>query len=501
MCHPSQKNQTLINELSKKVEVWQRKAQREKLARKKSEVLLEEYSREIYHSNKVLKETLEFSKKRQSELAFLGQVSEEISTQTGVVNTLKQVMVLIAKFYHSLSAFLCLPNNTIEIWQPQQTWRQNRKLEEQYLTYIQIDEITEFDHWIVTPIEALQRSDDTTYWLVYSKISIGAQQQAWCGFMIASQRIDAETLNVLDTAKRYINNGIKRQLNKQALQQQNLQLKTSIDELEAAKVKLIQSEKMASLGELAAGVAHEINNPIGYIRANLNILNEYLEDFAKLHTQMQKILQAQETLSSSEYQSLAQKFDLSYLLEDSAQIVASNIDGTIRVSEIIEGLRNFSHEGRIEFGNIFLPDCIDKALKIAGPSLKYKHVVDLALSAELPDILGNAAHLQQVFVNLFVNAAHAMPNGGMLSIFSQQTTKTLSIHVKDTGCGMDEHTRSQIFIPFYTTKKVGEGTGLGLSVSYGIMESHNAEIKVLSELGQGCEFILTFPLPEQTEVQ
>jgi signal transduction histidine kinase len=315
-------------------------------------------------------------------------------------------------------------------------------------------------------------------------------------FFSRAEYLDEEALSVLSTAREHLLSGITRRITDVSIRKRTVELQDTVNRLEQAKRQLIQSEKMASLGQLAAGVAHEINNPVGFIRSNLEMLEEYLQDYQQLHALISQQLDVSGQLEAAQYKSLCEKIDLVYIQQDAKDLLASNLEGLDRVKEIVENLKTFSHSGDGKLDKIDIKACIEGALKIAWNALKYEHIVDNLLPEGLPEVLGNIGQLQQVFVNLFVNAAYAMSKGGKLTIKSKLTPGVLLVEVIDNGCGMDQKTLDQLFTPFFTTKPVGVGTGLGLSVSYAILESHNVDTQVLSTVGKGTQFSLRFPLPQ-----
>jgi signal transduction histidine kinase len=317
---------------------------------------------------------------------------------------------------------------------------------------------------------------------------------AWIAFLSADDHLDVESLYVLETVRGHLLNGIRRRISDVRILKRTVQLQDTVSSLDVAKRQLVQSEKMASLGQLAAGVAHEINNPIAFVYSNTQVLKDYLEDFINLDKTIRKVLHDKKSLDEPLYESLCERMDLSFLQDDSLSLVHTNLEGLHRVKEIVDNLKSFSHAGDEVFSNISIFDCVESALKIAWNSLKYEHQVDNQLSKDIPPILGNIGQLQQVFVNLFMNAAQAMEGGGTLTISQTLSAKTLTIQVSDDGCGMDEDTVNKLFTPFFTTKPVGIGTGLGLSISFAILEAHSAEIQVNSKIGQGTSFNLIFPL-------
>jgi two-component system NtrC family sensor kinase len=299
-------------------------------------------------------------------------------------------------------------------------------------------------------------------------------------------------LHILEVAKGHLISGIRQHLSDETIALRNTQLKQTIVNLQNTQKQLIQSEKMASLGQLAAGVAHEINNPIGYIRSNLQTLYDYIKDLTLTFKLLEEKICINGHLSQQEFDDAVKKKELAFLLADAELIVKSNQDGIQRIKDIVEGLKSFSHTSDDNLKQISIYECVDDALHVVANEFKYQHQIINELETTLPMVLNNYGKLQQVFVNLLINSAHAMPEGGVMKIHSELYQQYLLIHVEDNGIGMDEKTRSQIFNPFFTTKPVGKGTGLGLSVSYAILETQNVSIEVESELGKGTRFTLGF---------
>ena len=265
-------------------------------------------------------------------------------------------------------------------------------------------------------------------------------------------------------------------------------------QLSSAKSQLMQSEKMASLGQLAAGIAHEINNPVGYIRSNLEVLSSHVQDINAFMAATKAVIAEQKLITDERFIGLVKEYDMEYIIEDTDDIVTSNIEGVDRISEIVNGLKTFSHQGETNFSALPIGQIVSAALNVVNNEVKYKHDVQHILSEQDIYIFGKLGQLQQVFVNIFVNAAQAMPDGGSIKIEYVLGSKSCQILVTDTGSGMSSTTQKQLFDPFYTTKPVGEGTGLGLSISYSIIESHKGTIEVESTEGVGTTFIITLPL-------
>ncbi len=329
--------------------------------------------------------------------------------------------------------------------------------------------------------------------IAYVRIPTTDTRCLFISLLLIDIELDTETMLVLDTAKEHLVSGVKRRLSEARIQRRNKLLEETITRLELTQKQLIQSEKMASLGQLSAGVAHEINNPIGFIRSNLEVLGEYHQTFDQCLKEVNQELQ-KDVIDKSAFLSIIKRLDIPFLLEDSGDILKTNMTGIDRVKDIVDGLRTFSHAGEDKQVNMSLLDCINSSLQVVSNQFKYQHTIDNQLAEQLPPVRGNMGQLQQVFVNLFVNAAHAMAKGGVLKISSEVTDYHIFIEISDTGCGMEEQVIDNIFTPFFTTKEVGSGTGLGMSISMAILKAHHAAVTIESEPDVGTTFNLVFPI-------
>ncbi|UCV29647.1 ATP-binding protein [Ferribacterium limneticum] len=262
------------------------------------------------------------------------------------------------------------------------------------------------------------------------------------------------------------------------------ELGDKIQELQDAQSQLLQSEKMAAIGQLAAGVAHEINNPVGFVSSNLNSLKNYSE-------QMIALLERCRSGQASEADFVAADFD--YLKEDLADLLRESRDGLGRVTKIVSDLKDFSHVDEAGWQEADLNAGIEATLNVVWHELKYKAEVVRELG-ELPLVPCIAAQIDQVVMNLLVNAAHAIESRGTIVVRTGHDDAWAWIEVADTGKGMTPAVMQRIFEPFYTTKPVGKGTGLGLSLAYDIVKKHGGRIEVHSEPGQGSTFRVWLPL-------
>ncbi len=265
------------------------------------------------------------------------------------------------------------------------------------------------------------------------------------------------------------------------------------EELESAQTQLLQSEKMASIGQLAAGVAHEINNPVGYVASNLVSLSQYMNDIFSLVEKYEKYESSLDKSALAEIAVIKDDIDLDYLKSDINELLSETSDGISRVREIVLSLKEFSHvgENRWEIANIH--EGIDSTLNIVHNEIKYKAVVTKNYG-QIEDIQCIPSQLNQVFMNFLVNAAHAIEDNGEINITTSQQGDRVTIQISDNGCGIPKDKQAKIFDPFFTTKPVGKGTGLGLSLSYKIIEKHHGSIDLISEEGKGTTFIISLPV-------
>jgi len=283
------------------------------------------------------------------------------------------------------------------------------------------------------------------------------------------------------------------------LKQASDALQQEIDERKQLESQLVQSEKLASLGQMAAGVAHEINNPIGYVSSNLGTLEGY---FQQLTTMLDAYREVEQLLGESEttmaLQRLREHTELEFLREDIPILIEESKDGIVRVAQIVKDLKDFSRADSTQqwqWANV--QQGIDSTLNIVASELKFKADV-VKRYQPLPEIECLPSQINQVILNLVINAAQAMgPERGTITLCTAQHDNWVCIEVTDTGAGIAPENVQKIFDPFFTTKPVGQGTGLGLSLSYGIVKKHGGEITVSSQVGVGTTFRVQLPISQQ----
>jgi len=260
-----------------------------------------------------------------------------------------------------------------------------------------------------------------------------------------------------------------------------------IKRLEQAQNQLLQSERMASIGQLAAGVAHEINNPVGFVNSNLGSLQRYVLDMLRLLSVYERAEGAMTGAAVQEIKQVKADIDVEFLRDDVASLLAESLDGLKRVTRIVQDLKNFSHVDEAERQWADLEAGLESTLRVVWNELKFKVEV-VREFAGIPQIECFPFQLNQVFMNLLVNASHAIEKHGTITIRTGHDDVWVWVEVQDTGRGIKPENLARIFEPFFTTKPVGQGTGLGLSLSYGIVQKHGGRIEVDSELGQGTTF-------------
>lgn len=281
-----------------------------------------------------------------------------------------------------------------------------------------------------------------------------------------------------------------------------LQLEHAYRKLQSSQAQLVQSEKMASLGQMVAGVAHEINTPLGYVRNNLELMREFggqVREFvdaaialvnALLDPQGSDVEVANRLAALEDLRSLV---DPELLFADMDTLLGDTGFGLAQISELVMGLKNFSRLDQAFTDNVSLNDCINSALLIAKNAIKNKVEVIRQLG-EIPAVSCAPSQINQVLLNLFTNAAQAIDDRGKLVIRTWADEARVFVSVQDTGKGIPAEHLKKIFDPFYTTKPVGEGTGLGLSICWQIIQQHGGRIQVASEPGRGTRFVITLPM-------
>ncbi|HEY6898635.1 MAG TPA: bacteriohemerythrin [Rhodocyclaceae bacterium] len=267
------------------------------------------------------------------------------------------------------------------------------------------------------------------------------------------------------------------------------QVTALLDKIEHTESRMLQSEKMASIGQLAAGVAHEINNPIGFVNSNMGTLRAYIDDLMRVVDAATECPPAQ---------AVAKEIDLPFLRQDLAALLLESQDGLDRVRKIVLNLKDFSHVDEAEWQSADLIAGLESTVNVVWHELKYKADIVRELQP-LPQVRCIPAQINQVFMNLLMNAVQAIEQHGTITLKSGEQDGQVWVEIADSGCGMSAETLRRCFEPFYTTKPPGKGTGLGMSLSYDIIHKHDGRIEIDSAPGKGSRFRLWLPLAGPAE--
>ncbi|MBI5558116.1 MAG: PAS domain-containing protein [Deltaproteobacteria bacterium] len=269
--------------------------------------------------------------------------------------------------------------------------------------------------------------------------------------------------------------------------------KRAEEELKLVQTHLIQQEKMASIGQLAAGVAHEINNPIGFIASNLSSLKTYIDRLAEFIVAGDQLAAQAGSPGCEQLRNLGKKLKIDFITDDARQLISESLDGADRVARIVVGLQSFSRADQSLSTLVNLNEALDATINIAGNEIKHVGTLNREFG-EIPLVKCYPQQLNQVFLNLLINAAQAIGEQGHITVRTWCDDNRVFVSVSDSGKGIPAEVLPRIFEPFFTTKEVGKGTGLGLSLSYGIVKNHGGEIKVQSEAGKGSTFTVSIPV-------
>ena len=507
----------MTEELQKRVDTLEKSLDREKAARKMAETLLEQRSREIYESNQSLKNQANEAKLQQLQLSFLTGLSADIWNADSVNATVQVYLRRASEFLNNAQCifFQLKQANSNAAWklasvmelEQQKAAKKSRidVLEQDDIDALVIRDLVQaFD--FKTILEAVEDSAGESTLLPMNSISsaktkfeyaylvplfsINNNRGFACFVYSDSTKIDILKLQSVESSRSMLAVAVQRQMATVNLGNRFKELEKTHKKLDDAQRQLIQSERMASVGQLAAGVAHEINNPIGFVISNYETLTEYVEVLNRLLDKVPKV--EKDSSVMKEITDIWQEEDVDFIMSDVNSLLTASKGGLKRVQDIVAGLKSFSHSDASSYTPISLNDCIEDSIQLVWNELKYNCELVKNL-AEISTIKANFGQIEQVIVNMLINAKHAMEEGGTITISTVNAENQVTLTISDTGSGISEKNQEKLFTPFFTTKPVGVGTGLGLSISYGILQDHGAEISVESQLGVGTTFKIVFP--------
>ena len=479
--------------LKEQVELLSAALKREKSAKQKLEAKLNDKLQENFDKNREFFTAFEQANSRQIQLQFLASITNELLSSNSIEGIYTHFISKISSLLGGCRVLLLKerPQSKFTLFEfqhnagtlAQLNW--HSEFVKQVSMFMYDDLPSNAWHRIeVTNNEHFQHIlFEHTDLLIY-KTTLASGQFNYVILDIAHFCYSDNLKQTLETARQQFSLGLNRHLTEIELAHNVSNLKNTVNELKSTQRQLVHSEKMASLGQLSAGVAHEINNPLGFIGSNIQVLQDYLVQFENTFKKVEQLPEGSKLLDR----------ETNFARQDISALVDSCLNGVERISDIVKSLNSFSRKDNSEVEQVLLNEVIEDAIKIAWNELKYHYDINLQLSPELPCIEGNKGQLQQVFINLIINAAHAMKESGAgeLTVKTELVDSQVIASVKDTGCGINDKALEQIFEPFFTTKGENEGTGLGLSVSYAIIEKHKGTIDVESAPNKGTTFTLSF---------
>jgi two-component system NtrC family sensor kinase len=285
------------------------------------------------------------------------------------------------------------------------------------------------------------------------------------------------------------------------LVEKNAEVHKAYEELKNVQAQLLHQDKMASIGQLAAGVAHEINNPMGFIISNLSSLGKYVEKIAAYLDADEKLLVDSDPTLRQCAERARQKFRIDHIRTDMPALIAESEEGAQRIRQIVQDLKRFSRVDNAELAYADINEGIESTLSIAWNELKYKTTV-IKEYGSLPLVWCSMGQLNQVFLNILVNAAHAIEEQGEVRITTWAEDESVRIAISDSGCGIPPEVLKHIYDPFFTTKEVGKGTGLGLAIAYDIIvNKHGGNIAVTTTVEVGSTFTITLPVKKKQLIE
>lgn len=283
---------------------------------------------------------------------------------------------------------------------------------------------------------------------------------------------------------------------RQALERKINELESANSEIKSTQSTLLHSAKMISLGQIVAGVAHELNNPVAFIYSNMHHLSDYIQKVSKMVSEYKKLKALVPEGEREKIEKLEKELDIQFILSDMPELSRSCLDGANRTKEIVTGLRTFSRMDETTFREADIHECIDSTLKLLRAEFKDRIKI-VREYGSIPPVECSSSQVNQVLMNLIANAVQAINGNGTISIRTRSKEGKVEIEIEDSGHGMSEQTLSRIFDPFFTTKSVGEGTGLGLSIAYGLVQKHQGNIFVTSQMGRGTKFVVVLPIQQK----
>ena len=491
--------QERIASLEARVNSLERQLKRQKIARKNAESFLESYSQDAYLANQALRKSLSDSKKRERELLYLNRTAAELTksqSSKGFIHSALSSAVEFSGAYCGKALIVkdkkIVVGDDDSILMGKGERQSNTDITALFLETLPLHLEESYEHWCISVVERPDTKQEARVLHFMHEVTKG--EFAWLALLTNDDSLDEEMLFVLDTTKHYINFNSRYQSKKSLLTHQQDELSSIKKDRDTLEARLVSADKMAMLGQLAAGIAHEINNPIGYVRSNTVVAKEIFNDYQHALEDIGRLCNEAGGVLKDKFHECEKGYSLKESAAEIKEMFDESLEGIERIIEIVKALRSFSYPGSGKHVKLSAIDSMNSAMRLTNNLHRYKNQVSLV--AEHGDVafMGNAGQIQQVLVNFLTNAIYATPEGKHIYLKVEKRGDKALLIVEDEGIGMSQDVLQKVFTPFFTTKPPGDGTGLGMSISMTIVEEHNGEIDIQSEEGKGTQITLILPL-------
>ncbi|OJF70953.1 histidine kinase [Alteromonas sp. V450] len=488
-----------IRALEARVNSLERQLKRQKIARKNAESFLETYSQDAYLANQALRKALKDSKQRERELLYLNRTASQLTlsnTNEGYVFSALESAVEFSDAFcgkaFSVKNGEVIVGNDSRVLLQEGGWIDSPILADFLRAETPLHMIESYSHWCVSAVTPPGTEKESR--LLHFMHEMSKEEFTWLVLLTKDDNLKEEMLYILDTTKHYLNIASRYQRKKTELNRRQRELRNVKKDRDSLEEKLVSADKMAMLGQLAAGIAHEINNPIGYVRSNTVVAKEIFSDYQRALEEIENLCCQAGGELEAHFKALEKRFSLKDSAIEIAEMFDESHEGIERIIEIVKALRSFSYPGSGKHVEISAIEAMNTAIKLTNNLHRYRNAVQFSVPEKDAFFIGNAGQIQQVLVNFLTNAIHATPQGKGITLKIMEGEKSVSLIIEDEGVGMSKETLGKIFTPFFTTKPPGEGTGLGMSISLTIVEEHNGSIDIRSVEGEGTTVKVVLPL-------
>jgi len=488
-----------IAELKAQVQTLERQLKRQKSARKNAEWFLESYSNDAYLANQALRKALHESKKRERELLYLNRSASHLTNAdsgSGFIYSALESAVEFSDAFCGLAVVTkngeVLEGSNGKVWRLHEGWVDAPDIAAMIIDELPLMVTENYSHWCINVVDRPDNNEEAR--VLHFMQDLGNGEHVWLALLTEDDVLDEEMLYILDTTKHYLQFGIGYRSSKHEIKHQKAALSSMEKSQQNLQEKLVSADKMAMLGQLAAGIAHEINNPIGYVRSNTQVAGDIFRDYQNALNEIKRLCEEEGGHVKERYRELEKDYSLNDSAEAITEMFEESSEGIERIIDIVKALRSFSYPSAGKRVAISVVEAINSAVKLTGNLHRYKNSISFIAPEQDVLVLGNAGQVQQVLVNLLTNAIYATPEGKSIHLNIEVADKQAIITVADEGKGMSDEVVSKMFTPFYTTKPPGDGTGLGMSISLTIIEEHEGKIEVFSEENKGTTIKVYLPL-------